>query len=139
MQQMMQTGRVPGCGGLLAIVGVVALSALVAGSHSRAHDAPSGWSYPQNCCSGQDCDEIPASAVTAIGDGYHIELGPDQHIILTQIGRGFSEDIAASDPRIKDSPDGAYHICLAGGIEELGQASGSFVRMICFFRPPPLF
>lgn len=83
----------------------------------RAHDAPSGWSYPYSCCSGLDCRPVTASAIRAGADGYLI--------------RSSGEVVVFSDSRIKESPDGDYHWCSNGGRDD--------GRTICLFVPPQLF
>jgi hypothetical protein len=47
-----------------------------AGRSCRAHDAPSGWTYPWACCSNMDCQQIskPGDAgVKETSDGYVIK------------------------------------------------------------------
>jgi hypothetical protein len=84
---------------------------------SFAHDAPSGWSYPMNCCSNYDCREIPDASISTKSDGYQ----------LAQNG----EVIPYSDQRLRNSPDGHYHWCSRNG-----QDSGA---TICLFVPPQAF
>lgn len=87
------------------------------------HDAlptaakPLGWSYPVSCCSGYDCGEIPASAVSEGPDGYRVHLEPGDHQFVT-------EAITFLIPYgiVKDSPDGAYHICISAQM-----------KLLCFF------
>jgi hypothetical protein len=35
-----------------------------------AHDAPSGWHYPDGCCGGDECHPIPCDSITETKDGY---------------------------------------------------------------------
>ncbi len=84
---------------------------------ARAHDAPSGWSYPFSCCSGYDCRPVKASSISTISDGYLIQTS--------------GEVVVYSDSRIKQSPDGEYHWCSNGGRDD--------GRTICLFVPPQLF
>jgi hypothetical protein len=77
---------------------------------AMAHDAPSGWSYPFNCCSDQDCREVPDLKETAAG-------------YVTK-----SETIPFTDKRVKNSPDGKFHLCTVAG-EDGG-------RVLCLFAPP---
>lgn len=66
---------------------------------AEAHD----W-FSLQCCSGMDCREIPASAVTAAKGGYRIDGNP--HVV------------PYSSPRVKQSPPqagGAYGLCTVGG------------------------
>jgi hypothetical protein len=79
-----------------------------------AHNAPTGWSYPMNCCSGVDCREVKSSWVKELPTGYEI--------IKTH------ELILFHDKRLKDSPDGEYHWCSTQGHDD--------GRTICLFIPP---
>lgn len=81
---------------------------------AEAHEAPSGWTYPKACCSEMDCRAVSAEAVKERPQGYIIALT--------------GEIVPYSDDRLKDSPDGEYHWCSAGGSD-----SG---RTICLFVPP---
>ena len=42
-------------------------------SPAFAHDAPKGWSYPFSCCSGFDCREVSAQAISQKSEGYVIK------------------------------------------------------------------
>jgi hypothetical protein len=99
----------------------VATGALVAMSAPAvAHDAiptaamPQGWSYPFSCCSGYDCREVSAKAISERPEGYVIQ--------------GTGEVVAYSDGRLKNSPDGEYHWCSVAGADN--------GRTICLFVPP---
>lgn len=111
------------CKGILQKYSQWCLSLLVAIAFSTwfgsawGHDAPSGWSYPLNCCSGYDCREVPEQAVSEQREGYEI--------IRT------GEIIGYSDTRLKNSPDGHYHWCSNGG-SDTGHT-------ICLFVPPQSF
>jgi hypothetical protein len=62
-----------------------------------AHDAPSGWTYSYQCCSGIDCAPYHT----------HIRETPRGYFIpLT------SETIAYDSHRIKPSGDDEFHLCL---------------------------
>ena len=78
-----------------------------------AHDAPSGWKYPNSCCSNFDCRHVNQTAVSERPQGY----------IINATG----EVLPYSDRRVRISPDGEYHWCSAAG-----QARG---RTICLFVP----
>ena len=84
---------------------------------ASAHQAPTGWAYPLNCCSNQDCREVNATAISTRTEGY----------VIDRTG----EVIGYSDRRLKDSPDGHYHWCTVGGTE-----AGA---TICLFVPPQSF
>lgn len=75
---------------------------------------PQGWSYPLNCCSGQDCRRIPQSWVRATPDGWRMPNG---------------NVVAYDDARKRLSPDGDYHWCTIGGTFE--------GNTICLFVPSP--
>ena len=86
----------------------------------HAHQAPSGWSYSVQCCSGIDCDEIPASAVKETPEGYAITLRPGQHVMVKA---PFATVVPYATAR--PAPDGAYHICLSPAL-----------KVLCFFAGP---
>lgn len=86
-------------------------------SAAGAHQAATGWAYPQACCSDQDCREVPASMVKESPEGY--EIGPT------------GEVVDYDDRRVRMSPDGIYHWCSIAGKDDS--------RTICLFVPPRLF
>jgi len=73
---------------ILALAGAAALLHAVTGE-GRAHQAPSGWAYPTECCSGIDCAEIPASAVKETQRGYQVTLRAGQHQMVKDGVHGF--------------------------------------------------
>lgn len=95
--------------------------ALLASSPALAHQAlptaamPEGWSYPQNCCAGQDCRRIPGSWVKETPDGYRLPNGN----VIPYYG----------DQRKRNSPDSEFHWCTVGGTFQ--------GNTICLFVPPP--
>lgn len=82
---------------------------------SRAHEAPTGWSYSLLCCSNKDCHEVEQGGVKEGPEGY----------TLAATG----EVVAYGDKRLKDSPDGLFHACQQGGDFDNG-------RIICLYVPP---
>jgi len=94
----------------------VAISALFLATAAAAHDAPSGWSYPYNCCSNQDCREVPDGSVRETAAGYIASNG---------------ETIPYTDKRVRNSPDGKFHLCTIAG--------GENTRALCLFVPPRSF
>ena len=92
----------------------VGLALLFLMGGAEPHEAPTGWSYPFSCCSSIDCREVADSDILEGPDGYRI--------------RQNGETIGYSDTRVKDSPDGAMHLCTVAG-EDTG-------RTICLFVPP---
>jgi hypothetical protein len=87
---------------------------------AAAHDAlptaakPQGWAYPFACCSGLDCREVSAKAISERPEGYVI--------------KGTGEVVAYADKRLRDSPDGEFHWCSVAGVDDS--------RTICLFVPP---
>ena len=102
---------------LLACAALFVLAWYFLASTASAHDAPTGWTYPYSCCSGQDCREVtsgPQGRVRETPQGYQIA--------------STGEVIPYGDIRVKDSPDGAFHWCSVAGAED--------TRTICLFVPP---
>lgn len=102
---------------LLACAALFVLAWYFLASTASAHDAPTGWTYPYSCCSGQDCREVtsgPQGKVRETPQGYQIA--------------STGEVIPYGDIRVKDSPDGAFHWCSVAGAED--------TRTICLFVPP---
>lgn len=106
------------------VLSALGLSAIAFGPcPSQAHDAlptaaePLGWSYPAACCSGIDCRQVSARAISERPEGY----------VINTTG----EVVAYSDRRVKHSPDGVYHWCSVAGAEN--------GRTICLFVPPKGF
>ncbi len=84
---------------------------------ARAHDAPLGWSYPFACCSNMDCRQVAAADIVEGAQGYLI--------------RATGELIPMTSPKVRDSPDGAFHWCSVGGADD--------GKTICLFVPPRSF
>lgn len=86
-----------------------------------AHDAPSGWAYHVECCSGFDCREV--------GDAYT----PDAAIRVFETDEGFvisstGEVIPYGHRKVRNSPDGRFHWCSVAG-----KPDG---KTICLYAPP---
>jgi len=96
-------------------LGIFAISAGEAWPHEAIPTAakPQGWSYPNLCCSGIDCREVAAADIIEGSRGYEI--------------RKTGELIPMTDPKIKNSPDGAYHWCSVKGRDDS--------NTICLFVP----
>lgn len=105
-------------GAALALGAVLAAHALcwtvLLTGEARPHSAPSGWAYPLECCSNQDCREVADADVFEGPDGYRLVAS--------------GEVVPYADARVKDSPDGRFHWCSTGGSD-----TG---RTICLFVPP---
>jgi len=99
---------------LALVAATTAASALIAGK-ARAHEAPTGWSYPALCCSNRDCRQDD-NAVRVVKGGWEI----------VQTG----EFVAHNDSRRKDSPDGMVHICMSAA-----DFTSSNAHMLCLFTP----
>lgn len=96
---------------LIACLIVIVLAGI---QDAFTHDAPTGWTYPQSCCSGQDCREVPASM---IGEG------PAGYTICTT-----GEIVPYRDEKVRPSPDGLFHWRSVGGRDD--------GATICLFAPP---
>lgn len=107
-------------------IGIVLLGFLVLtwAVTARAHEAtntagqPLGWVYPWSCCSQMDCRPVSSPPN---GD---VEERPEGYVI-----RSTGEVIPYADKRVKDSPDGTFHVCA----HQAGIDAG---HVICLFVPP---
>lgn len=91
---------------------------------ASAHQAPSGWTYPRECCSDtQDCQTIRASDVSEDKDGYIVTLKPGEHRHAPDGGTFYM-----LDNQVKPSGDDEYHVC----IHEYTNGPGA----ICLYIPP---
>lgn len=99
---------------VLAFLIVATMLAIVmALKDAHPHDAPSGWTYPQACCSSFDCREVPAGFVEERPEGY----------VIVQTG----EVIPMTHRKVRVSPDGKWHWC-----STMGEPNG---KTICLFAP----
>lgn len=116
---------------LLAIGGV----AMTYCSPARAHKAPSGWEYAKDCCSNEDCSELPSSAVRLSEAGYVVTVTPEMN---NQIKAPRTYVISYTATGLRESKDGKYHICLRPEYaNNAGEIFGGGV--ICFYIPPQSF
>jgi len=90
---------------------LLTIAFLLTASSAYSHQAPSGWSYPYNCCSQVDCRQIPDDWVKETPAGYVLKSG---------------EVIEYTDKRVKNSPDGLTHWCTVAGKDD--------GRTICLYR-----
>ena len=72
--------------------------------------------YPQNCCSGSDCEEIPVEAINETETGWEISVCSAQRPGVCITG-------AVKRGQEKASQDGSFHLCFNSS------------RIICFFVP----
>lgn len=98
---------------IIALFGLLIWTAM-----ARAHEAPLGWTYPDKCCSNQDCREVADADVRE---------GPGGYVI-----RATGEVVPYGDPRVKDSPDGRFHWCALDD----GLSGPREMSTICLFAPP---
>jgi hypothetical protein len=102
---------------------------------------PLGWKYPWSCCSGNDCTMIEPRNVQQTPEGYLVTLQPGDHPFITE-ETGVREYLMEyGDKRIKDSPDGAYHICLRSPttVNNSGDPLADPLAVICFYKGPEGF
>lgn len=93
--------------GISMVVGLgigIGVAILAMPTPAKAHQAPSGWQYPYECCSDHDCYQITRDDIEIVDDGYLIKASRDHQIVP------FS--------RAKASPDGGWHRCSVGGDPE---------------------
>jgi len=95
----------------------LALPLTLLASSAFAHDAPSGWTYPPECCSSIDCREVKESEIREVPGGYYVEKS--------------QEMISYKSYKAKDSLDGKYHLCTEGGVDG--------AKVFCIFIPPRAF
>lgn len=101
---------------------ISAIPALFLATAAHAHDAPSGWAYPLACCyPGDDCAQIADATVTALPQGYWVEIQPGDHPKV--IDAPFMAFVPYGSSTIRDAPDGLFHACILGG------------RVQCLFVP----
>lgn len=78
---------------------------------------PQGWQYPADCCSNQDCKEMPATTIVETTEGFKVPSG---------------ETIPHGDKRIRYSPDGVFHWCAIPRGYRGDEGGGTQ----CLFVPP---
>jgi hypothetical protein len=94
---------------------------------------PQGWDYPLACCSQNDCSEIRSTAIVEGPNGYTITLTPEDHHMLVEPK---TYQVSYGDPKIKDSPDGVFHICISRQSPSVGSTPSFGGGIICLFIPP---
>lgn len=101
---------------VLVGIAVLMLGILPASPHDALPTSaqPLGWKYPYSCCSDRDCKQAQGD-VKETANGYRI------------VATG--EIVPYGDRRIKDSPDGMFHVCQQAGDFDKG-------RILCLFIPP---
>lgn len=104
---------------------IAGLIALLISDIAHGHTAPSGWDYDHYCCHGNDCAVIKPNTVNAQSDGYHVNLKPGDHPLITE---PMSYVIPYRD--VKESKDDDYHFCIW---------SQNSPNARCFYAPPMSF
>lgn len=109
----------------LALLGG-ALGLLLSGALvvALAHQAPSGWTYPSECCSGhQDCAPIDDRLVREEADGWHVSVPKGAHPTRPWFeGRHIFK---RGSTALKRSGDGRFHLCI-----------GTEGQWRCLYVPP---
>lgn len=82
--------------GVSYIVGILLLLMAIAvfAPYAKAHDAGKGWSYPWECCSDRDCEQISETRVRPVQGGYLVD------------GK-----FHVPQAEVRHSPDGRFHAC----------------------------
>lgn len=97
-----------------ALVFIVIIGTAMAHEAVSAAGQPLGWRYSYACCSDKDCKPVAAGEVRETAEGY----------LLVKTG----EVVGYQDKRIKDSPDGTFHVCQVAGDFDAG-------RILCIYVP----
>lgn len=84
-----------------------------------AHEAPSGWHYPGECCGGNDCHPIACSTVQEHPDGS-----------VSWLGLNFPRQM------VRNSGDGECHVCISVGVEGFTPTNKTFRNPHCIFLSP---
>jgi hypothetical protein len=83
-----------------------------------AHEAPTGWNYDLKCCHNRDCHQIHDTAVME---------GPGGYAVAGSL-------IPYGDPRIRQSRDGHFHLCIQK--IWMGLDYGVSRHINCLYVPP---
>lgn len=109
---------------LASLAAVLAFICFAVAWSLKAHEAPSGWAYPYECCAGHDCAPVQASQVREGAHGWAVHVPAGSHPQVPANAAPVNAFVGYRDAR--PSPDGAFHICL----------SPADLRVLCFFAPP---
>lgn len=115
IQRFGLSGPLPLGAALVTVAVVLWIVSAAWASPAAAHEALTGWSYPLSCCSDRDCRQTAEREVLETAEGYR----------LASTG----EVVGYGDRRVKNSPDGLFHVCQQGGNFDSG-------RVLCLFAPP---
>jgi hypothetical protein len=87
--------------------------------------------WNNNCCGGEDCNEISGKFISADVEGYRINLTLEEaRKINPHATRGLNNALVKW-ARVQPSEDSKYHICLMPNYYEHDNRDGIF----CFFAP----
>jgi len=77
-----------------------------------AHESPTGWEYPSDCCTpdGMECDPIPDSAVQHFEDYVIVTLNPGDH---KHIKKTISFKKFRKGGKVRYSGDHLTHACVS--------------------------
>lgn len=115
--------------GAVLAVGIAA-GMLLSSIPVRAHEAPSGWTYPIQCCSNADCREVDGPQASERKSSVQVRYDEERNeYVISTTGERIGQ--LGVDARVKMSPDGAFHWCSQKGKDD--------TPTICLFVPPPLF
>lgn len=103
------------------MIRALTLALCLLASPALAHEAASGWAYPFECCSGDDCYEITSDEVTPNRDGSYTILKSSEIFLPPD---------AVGGKNFKWSPDGRFHRCTYSKKNDSTQT-------ICLFIPQP--
>lgn len=112
-----------------------ALALALGATFAKAHEAPSGWVYDQNCCDGIDCGQIPDGAITVQENGYLVVLAKGDHAL---VHTRLEQFIPFGAREIKISRDQKFHACVVTPFDGLTwEDMQPFIR--CLYVPPQGF
>ena len=83
----------------LALGSIASVAFVLSITSAAAHDAPSGWAYAPECCSGHDCKPVTDAAISSVPGGWRINA----------TGEIFAQN------RVRQSKDGQFHRCSVQG------------------------
>jgi hypothetical protein len=109
---------------LASLAIIIAVMCFAVAWSLKAHQAPSGWAYPYECCSNQDCARVAPESVRERRGGWHVTVLPGTHPQVPAGAPAVMVFVPVNEAR--PSPDGEWHICL----------HPSDKRLLCFFNPP---
>lgn len=97
---------------------------LLALTVSEAHEAPSGWSYPIECCSGLDCAPVEKTEFLTPADSTSLP----QMVLTTRIGT----TIVPKTAIWRQSKDNRFHVCMKT------YDKNPATNFLCVFAPPTM-